>query len=161
MRTLVALDVTYAQGYGLARPGAPWPALIEEAVTVGAAGSCRPARVDRRTRRRGAFANGMAGLADELANATAIADLATAIRSAARILRADDVVLTHLDRAANSLVLVAAHNGNPPGTRWRLDDFPATRYVLDHRVPGQIVVATWRATRPSSPSSRPSAWPRC
>ena len=87
----------------------------------------------------GAFANGMAGLADELANATGIADLGTAIRSAARILRADDVVLTHVDRAANSLVLVAEHNGNPPGTSWRLDDFPATRYVLDHRVPGQIV----------------------
>ena len=88
----------------------------------------------------GAFANGMADLADELANATAISDLGPAIRSAARVLRADDVVLMRVDRAADSLVLVSEQHGNPPGTRWLLDDFPASRYVLDHRVPGQLVV---------------------
>ena len=29
---------------------------------------------------------------------------------------------------------------NASGSRWALANFPATRYVLDHRVPGQVVV---------------------
>ena len=141
VRALVSLDVTYAQGYGLARPGPPWPAPLAEATHAGAAdirGGLRiaiaPAGV------AGAFASGMAELADELANATSIADLGAAMRSATGILRADDVALMQVDRAADTLVLVSDHNANPCGTAWPLDDFPATRYVLDHRVPGQVVV---------------------
>ena len=46
----------------------------------------------------------------------------------------------HVDRAADTLVLLSDHNANPAARRWPLADFPATRYVLDHRVPGQVVV---------------------
>jgi GAF domain-containing protein len=131
VRALVALDVTYAQGYGLARPGPPWPAPLAEATDAGAAeirGGLRVAIAPHGV--AGAFASGMAELADELANATSIADLGAAMRSAAGILRADDVALMQVDRAADALVLVSDHNFNPS----------ATRYVLDHRVPGQVVV---------------------
>jgi diguanylate cyclase (GGDEF)-like protein len=141
VRALVALDVTYAQGYGLARPGPPWPAPLAEATDAGAAeirGGLRVAIAPHGV--AGAFASGMADLADELANATSIADLGAAMRSAAGILRADDVALMQVDRAADALVLISDHNANPSGTHWPLDDFPATRYVLDHRVPGQVVV---------------------
>ena len=36
--------------------------------------------------------------------------------------------------------LLSLHDGNERGARWSLDEFPATRYVLDHRLPGQVVV---------------------
>ena len=45
-----------------------------------------------------------------------------------------------VDREADELVLLSAHNVNAFGSRWPLADYPATRYVIDHRVPGQVVV---------------------
>ena len=38
------------------------------------------------------------------------------------------------------LVLLSGHSFNPAGSCWPLSDFPATRYVLDQRIPGQVVV---------------------
>jgi diguanylate cyclase (GGDEF)-like protein len=140
VRALVSLDVTYAQGYGLARPGSPWPALLDEAVAAGASEIRSGLRVPMQPRGvAGAFASGMAVLADELANATTIADIGSAMASAGGILRADDVALMRVDRDANELELVSQHNTNVIGARWPLSDFPATRYVLDARIPGQVV----------------------
>jgi GAF domain-containing protein len=45
-----------------------------------------------------------------------------------------------VDRAAGELELLSTHTVNRAGSRWPLAEFPATRYVLDHRVPGQVVV---------------------
>ena len=58
---------------------------------------------------------------------------------AAELLGADDVSLMRVDRQTDELVLVSQNDTNVVGARWSLDDFPATRYVLDHRVPGQVV----------------------
>ena len=88
----------------------------------------------------GAFAGGIAELADDLSAATTIDDLGVAIERAAGILRADDVALMGVDHEADELVLLSAHNVNAFGSRWPLADFPATRYVIDQRVPGQVVV---------------------
>jgi GAF domain-containing protein len=43
-------------------------------------------------------------------------------------------------RETDELELLSEHNFNPTGSRWPLANFPATRYVVDHRVPGQVVV---------------------
>ena len=141
VRTLVALDVTYAQGYGLARPGPPWASPAPEATAAGAAEMRSGLRLATTPRGvAGAFAGGIAELSDDLASATTIDDLGAAIARAAGILRADDVSLMRVDRAADELVLLSRHNENPAGSRWSLSAFPATRYVLDNRVPGQVVV---------------------
>jgi diguanylate cyclase (GGDEF)-like protein len=141
VRTLVALDVTYAQGYGLARPGPPWPTPLPDATAAGASEIRSGLRVAMTPRgAAGAFASGMAELSDDLAAATTIAELGVAILRAAAILRADDVALMQVDRETDSLVLLSGHNLNPAGSRWPLSDFPATRYVLDQRIPGQVVV---------------------
>ncbi|MDA0163822.1 EAL domain-containing protein [Solirubrobacter ginsenosidimutans] len=141
LRALVALDATYAQGYGLARPGPPWPAPLHGATEAGASEIRAGLRVSIAPRgAAGAFASGMADLSDDLAAATTIADLDAAIGRAAGILRADDVALMQVDRETDSLVLLSAHHANPAGMHWPLADFPATRYVLDNRIPGQVVV---------------------
>ncbi|MEA2480070.1 MAG: diguanylate cyclase [Thermoleophilaceae bacterium] len=141
VRALVALEVTYAQGYGLGRPGPPWPAPLPGATESGASQIRSGLRVAMLPRgAAGAFASGMAELSDDLAAATTIADLGAAIVRAGGILRADDVALMRVDREADALILLSAHNVNAAGARWRLSDFPATRYVLDHRIPGQVVV---------------------
>jgi diguanylate cyclase (GGDEF)-like protein len=140
LRALVSLDVTFAQGYGLARPGPAWPAPAPEATAAGAAeirAGLRLATHPRGT--AGAFARGVAELADELAAATTLADLGVAHTRAARLLGADDVSLMRVDRETCELELLSINSTNDIGARWSLADFPATRYVLDQRVPGQVV----------------------
>jgi hypothetical protein len=138
VRALVALDVTYAQGYGLARPGPPWPAPAPEATAAGAAQIRAGMRIATTPRGvAGAFAGGIAELADDLSSATTIDDLGAAIARAAGILGADDVALMGVE--GDELVLLSSHNFNEFGSRWALDDYPATRYVIENRVPGQVV----------------------
>jgi len=140
LRTLVSLDITYAQGYGLARPAASWDAPSPEAARAGEAEIRAGLRISGAPRgAAGAFARGLAELADHLAAATDVAALATANASAATLLGADEVSLMRVDREAGELELLSTNAANQLGDRWRLDDFPATRYVLDHRVPGQVV----------------------
>ena len=97
LRALVALDVTYAQGYGLARPGAAVAALAAGRRRQRGRRPRRPAR--RRPRRgvAGACRSGLAELADDLGAATTIADLGAAGRCAADLLGADDVALMRVD----------------------------------------------------------------
>ena len=140
VRTLVALDVTYAQGYGLARPEAPWAVPARAATAAGAAEIRAGMRVAGTPRSSaGALAGSIAELSDDLAAATTIADLGAANARAAGLLGADDVSLMRVDTATDELVLLSEHNFNPPGSRWALADFPATRWVLEHRIPGQVV----------------------
>jgi hypothetical protein len=140
LHALVSLDVTFAQGYGLARPGPPWPAPAPEATAAGAAEIRSGLRLATHPRGpAGAFARGVAELSDELASATTIADLGVAHKRAAALLGADDVSLMRVDRETDELELLSLNSTNEVGARWRLADFPATRYVLDHRVPGQVV----------------------
>ena len=137
LRTLVALDVTYAQGYGLCRPGPAWP-QPDAAATAASASDIRAGmRIADSPRGAGAFARGLAELSDELSSATTVLDLgATNVRAAA-LLGADELALLLV--LGNEIELIS-RNRSALGQRWSLDDFPSTRYVLEHRVPGQVVV---------------------
>jgi EAL domain/GAF domain len=137
LRALVALDVTYAQGYGIARPGNDWPAPKLEATGAAAADIRAGLRVESSP--RAGFAYGLAELADELSEIRRISQLREAIRRAAGLLRADDVALMRVDRDANRLVLLTDHADQARGESWALSDFPATEHVLEHRIPGQVV----------------------
>jgi GAF domain-containing protein len=125
---------------GLARPASGWPSPAPEATRAG------EARIEAGLRVAGAprggaaaFASGLAELADDLARATSVNDLRAAHIRAGDLLGADDVALMRVDRGTNELVLLSQNATNDLGSRWSLDEFPATRYVLDHRVPGQVV----------------------
>ena len=87
----------------------------------------------------GAFARGLAELAQALSSSTELTDLLPANRRVAELLRADEVALLRFDEAADELVLVTHHADYPAGETWPLAAFPATRYVIDHGAPGQIV----------------------
>ena len=142
LHALVSLDVTYAQGYGLARPGPAWP-------VAGAGGDPRgrgrdprrPAHRDRPARRgRAPLASGIAELSDDLAAATKISDLGAAhVRAAELLGRRRRLADAGRPRDRRARPARPINITNELGTRWSLADFPATRYVLDHRVPGQVV----------------------
>jgi diguanylate cyclase (GGDEF)-like protein len=141
LHALVDLDVTYAQGYGLARPAEGWPVPAPEVTAAAAAeirAGLRMASTPRGT--AGAFARGLAELSDALASATALGDLRTANHRASELLGADDLALLYVDEAADQIVLVTDHDDFSSGDTWALADFPATRHVIDHGTPGQLVL---------------------
>ncbi|WP_028059176.1 sensor domain-containing protein [Candidatus Solirubrobacter pratensis] len=138
LRALVALDVTYAQGYGIARPAADWPAPKPDATAASSADIRAGLRVAS-VARAGAFAHALADLADHLSGISRMCELPEAIRRAAALLRADDVALMRVDRDAGRLLLLTDHAGFHRGQSWRLADFPATEHVLAQRTPGQVV----------------------
>ena len=163
LHALVSLDVTYAQGYGLARPGAGVARSGRRRDRARARPRSAPACASRRTPRgaAGAFARGIAELSDELAAATKISDLGAAHMRAAELLGADDVSLMRVDRATDELELLSdqqlqrrsARAGRSPTSRR-----PSTCSTTASRA--RSSPATRPATRPSWPSWPSSASPR-
>ncbi len=139
LRALARVDATYAQGYALARPAMAWPELLPGA----AAATSSPVRHGVRiaadaTSGTGTWARDLAELAGFLAKLNDSTGLREAGRRAARLLEAEDASL--LRRVGDGLELLSEHLHEQSGSRWHLDDFPATRQLLDDGRPGQIVV---------------------
>src|SRR3954462_14871044 len=121
LRALVSLDVTYAQGYGLCRPGPAWPAPNAEATSAGAAEIRSGLRISSTPRgAAGAFARSLAELSDRLAAATTLADLGAANVRAAALLGADEVALMLVDHTVGELELLSSDHANAVGDRWSL-----------------------------------------
>ena len=137
LRVLVALDVSYAQGYALCRPAPGWP-QPDGAATAAAASEIRGGlRISSGPPGASAFARGLAELSDDLSAARTVRDLGTANVRAAELLGADELALMLVE--GNEIELVS-RNRAALGQRWSLDEFPSTRYVLEHRIPGQVVL---------------------
>jgi diguanylate cyclase (GGDEF)-like protein len=137
LRALVALDVTYAQGYVLCRPAPGWPQPDPAATAAGESQIRAGLRVSLGTRGgAGAFAHGLALLSDELASARTVWDLGAANSRAAELLGADELSLMLI---RGDLLEQVSDECGEAGERWPIDDFPASRYVLDAGIPGQIV----------------------
>jgi GAF domain-containing protein len=137
LRVLVSLDVSYAQGYGLCRPAPGWPQPEPGATAAGASEIRAGLRVSSGPRGAGAFARGLAELSDDLSAAQTVRDLGRANVRAAELLGADELALLLVE--GNEIELVS-RNRAALGERWSLDEFPSTRYVLEHRIPGQVVL---------------------
>ena len=139
LRALADLDVTYAQGFALARPGAAWPVLEPD---VGAAVADRlemGVRVAAADRAGGAWSHRLAGLADELALVRDEAGLARTGERVAELLGADDAGLMRITADGRLVELLSIHPVFKPGSSWALDDYPATAHLLATGQPGQIV----------------------
>jgi diguanylate cyclase (GGDEF)-like protein len=139
LRVLADLDVTYAQGYGLAKPGPAWPTVPAEVAASVSAEVSAGVRVAGGPRTAtGAWARDVADLADQLATVTVPGQLAAAGERAARILHADHVAISARDGGA--MRLLTAPDPMTPDARWQLDAFPATGAVLAAGVPGQVIL---------------------
>jgi diguanylate cyclase (GGDEF)-like protein len=137
LRALAALDVTYAQGYGLCRPGTGWPQLDAGTTEASEAEIRAGMRVTLTPKEgAGAFARGLADLSDRLAVSRTVWDLGAAGQCAAALLRADELslMLVNGDRLEQ-----VSSECDEIGEWWSLDDFPASRWVLEHGAAGQIV----------------------
>jgi EAL domain-containing protein (putative c-di-GMP-specific phosphodiesterase class I) len=137
LHVLVDLNVTYAQGYGLARPGAAWQELA--AAAVNAAAEVRAgARVSPAAGRgAGSWARNLGELAEALATVEDHSALERVGVRAAQLLAAEDAALMVV--RDGMLEQIAGYDHDQGGC-WPVEDYPATKHVIETRRPAQVVV---------------------
>ena len=137
LRAPAGFDVTYAQGYALARPAPAWPAI------PGAVAAAAASADDHGMRRAGAADTGAApslgDLADVLARAETIRELNLALGGVTRLLGAEESAISRLDPVAGCLITVSDHEWSHEGERWALADYPTTAHVVADQVIGQVI----------------------
>lgn len=139
LAVLADLDVSYGQGYALARPSRPWttvaPAVAAELMRwsmEGRASDVAPfdlaASADRRLER----------LVERLSAADSLADLDGVTDLIAQELHADEVLVSRWIPESGEIESLA-NGGAPTGERFTLSEFPLTRRVLESRVAIQVL----------------------
>jgi EAL domain-containing protein (putative c-di-GMP-specific phosphodiesterase class I) len=138
LAVLADLDVSYGQGYALARPSPPWttvaPAVAAELMrwsVEGRASDVPPfdlaSSADRRLER----------LVERLSAVASLADLEGVTELIAQELHADDVRISRW--VPERATVESLHNGEPTGERFALSRFPVTRRVLESRIAVQVL----------------------
>jgi diguanylate cyclase (GGDEF)-like protein len=139
LRALARLDTTYAQGFALGEPGAPWPGV---AATIA---SHTTAEVSMGMRLVGQAAGdpgaplSIGEVTETLAHTRSARDLNVAVRLIPRILHADEVVLSRVLREERCVETLSDHDHSPTGERFSYDDYPTTEHVVEAQVLGQVI----------------------
>jgi diguanylate cyclase (GGDEF)-like protein len=137
LAVLAGLDVTYAQGWALARPDAPWAVLSPQASAAASA----EVRIGMRVAREG-DGDAAPTLGDLIARLTRVSDSEDISAVAAMIpgvLAADEAAVSRVVPGEGCLEDISRHGWSQPGARYLLADYPATEYVLATRTAGQVV----------------------
>jgi EAL domain-containing protein (putative c-di-GMP-specific phosphodiesterase class I) len=139
LTALAQLDVHLGQGWAIARPSAPWPIVATEATRTcddvlreALAGIRDP----RATLRGEAL---FERISADLSAATTLDDVAAVVLPLAEGLHADEVAISLVDADTDSVVAVTSDGWTLENERYQLDDFPATRHVLETRSALQIL----------------------
>jgi EAL domain-containing protein (putative c-di-GMP-specific phosphodiesterase class I) len=139
LAVLADLDVSYGQGFALARPSPPWstvaPAVAAELLRwsmEGRASDVAPfdlaASADRRLER----------LVERLSAVASLADLEGVTELIAQELHADEVLVSRWMHG-RAEVQSLGNGGAPTGERFSLSEFPLTRKVLETRLATQVL----------------------
>ena len=138
LAVLAAMDVTYAQGWALARPDAPWALLSPQA----AAAASAELRIGMRLAREPHDGRKpkLGELIARLTTVTCVDDIRDAAAMIPAVLGADDAAVARVVPGEGCVEDISRHDWSAPGERYRLEDFPATEYVLRTRTAGQVVV---------------------
>ena len=147
LRQLAQFDTTYGQGYLLSRPGAAWPAITNVSAAASAA-----AEIDNgmRVGQTPADLGGRVtlGVATEaLARTRTIGDLDASADLIARLMHADDVVVSRVLPKARCVETLTSHLWMRPRERFSFDDFPSTEHVIRNQVVGQLIAGDPAADR--------------
>ena len=146
LAVLAGMDVTYAQGWALARPDAPWAVLAPQA----AAAASAEVRIGMRVapEPHGDRAPTLGELITRLTTVSCADDIRDVATMIPAVLGADDAAVSRVVPGEDCLEDISRHGWSLPGERYRLSDYPATEYVLRTRTAGQVVVG--------DPASNPS-----
>jgi diguanylate cyclase (GGDEF)-like protein len=137
LAVLAAMDVTYAQGWALARPDAPWAALAPQAAAAASAEVRIGMRVVREQRDDAVPTLG--DLVGRLAAVSCVEDIRVVATMIPAVLGADDAAVSRVVPGEGCVEDISRHGWSKPGERYYLRDYPATEYVLRTRTAGQVV----------------------
>jgi len=137
LAVLAAIDVTYAQGWALARPEAPWAALAPQA----AAAATAEVRIGMRVAREphDDAVPTLGDLIERLAAVSNVEDIANVAEAIPAVLAADEAAVSRVVPGQDCIEDISRHGWSQPGARYHLRDYPATEYVLRTRTAGQVV----------------------
>jgi GAF domain-containing protein len=138
LSVLAGLDVTYAQGWALARPDAPWGPLAPQAAAAASAEVRIGMRVAREPHDDSAPTLG--DLISRLTTVSCVDDIGDAAELIPGVFGADDAAVSRVIPGENCLEDISRHGWSSPGERYSLSEYPATEYVLRSRTAGQVVV---------------------
>jgi diguanylate cyclase (GGDEF)-like protein len=142
LELLADLDVTYGQGYVIARPAPAWPVVAVEAAhaclrsftaSLGRASSDEMSalRHDRR----------LEWLTWKLSEAANYVELSTVVEHIAQELHADELSLSAIDEAAGDLIFVGARGPDHFDERYHIADYPQTERILREQETAQVLVS--------------------
>jgi diguanylate cyclase (GGDEF)-like protein len=146
LAVLAGMDVTYAQGWALARPDAPWAALAPHAAAAASAEVRIGMRVVREP--KDDTVPTLGDLIARLATVSCVEDIRVVATMIPAVLGADDAAVSRVVPGEGCVEDISRHGWSRPGERYYLRDYPATEYVLRTRTAGQVVAG--------DPASEPS-----
>jgi diguanylate cyclase (GGDEF)-like protein len=138
LAVLAGMDVTYAQGWALARPDVPWALLAPQAAASASAEVRIGMRIAREPHEEGKPTLG--DLIERLTTVSCVEDIRYAAEMIPAVLGADDAAVSRVIPDEGCVEDISWHSWSTPGERYQLCDFPATEYVLRTRTAGQVVV---------------------
>jgi len=136
LAVLASMDVTYAQGWALARPDAPWAALAPQAAAAASAEVRIGMRVVREPRDD---VPTLGDLIARLAAVSSVEDIRVIATMIPAVLGGDDAAVSRVVPGEGCVEDISRHGWSRPGERYYLSDYPATEYVLRTRTAGQVV----------------------
>ena len=140
LELLADLDVTYGQGYAIARPAPAWPV-----VAVEAASSCVRSFTASLGR---ASSDAGAGLAHDrrlewltwkLSEAATYGELAGVVEHVAGELHADELSLSAVEEASGDLIMIGARGPDHFDNRYHIVDYPQTERILREQETAQVL----------------------
>jgi len=140
LQVLSRFDVTYAQGYVLARPASAWPAIATEVVrfvTSEARWGMRLADLSV----TGDDAVTLGEVTDALARVRSKEDLDVAVLLVERLTQSDCVVVSRVSPDMQSVETVSEHgyDWGSIGEQFKFADYPTTGRVISDQILGQVV----------------------
>jgi EAL domain-containing protein (putative c-di-GMP-specific phosphodiesterase class I) len=142
LKVLADLDVTYGQGFGLARPGPPWAQVGAWVAGTLRSREARAAAADPAAEHAGENADlRLASLTSRLANVRTPEELRTLGAFVASELGADEIAYLRRGGASGTLEPLTDQPWLPAGTELNLSNYPTLRQILATQQVVQVLLS--------------------
>jgi EAL domain-containing protein (putative c-di-GMP-specific phosphodiesterase class I) len=136
LRLLADLDVTQAQGWAIGRPTVTFADAAEEARTTCAAALSKILEIGDV---KDSAHPDLAGVLSRIATTESLDELARLMSWVAAMLGCDKTQLSFCDDRLEYVEAVLPHAWVPEGRRFRVEDYPVTREVLEGNLVAQVI----------------------
>lgn len=136
---LAELDVSFGQGYGIARPDYSYPVPSRDAVLTCTTAMSESLVTGPQALTEDANDRRLEGLTALLSRSTSYGDLAQAMQAIAEELSADEVYLSALH--GDELVVIGRTGPDLTMERYAVSDYPLTQHVMERNLVAQVLAS--------------------